>query len=244
MVTSAGRPPLAILFDLDDTLFEQADWLAGAWKAVAAAGAPPGPERERLEAALIRIAGEGSARGRIIDRALEAAGWSVPDMEPLLRAFRTHRPERLDTYPGVRPALAHLRRRVPIGLVTDGDPAIQRSKINALGLNDSFDAVVLSDELGREHRKPHPAPFLLAVERLGLAGLDADDRCRVVFVGDRPDKDVAGAMGVGLTAIRVLTGEYRLLESSPAPAAEYATAADAVAQLLGSLGAPSADLST
>jgi putative hydrolase of the HAD superfamily len=95
-----------------------------------------------------------------------------------------------------------LRTAVPIGLVSDGDPAIQRAKLEALRLRDAFDVVVFSDELGRDCRKPNRAPFDVAVTRLGV------EPGRAVYVGDSPVKDITGAMSAGLRAIRVRTGEY------------------------------------
>jgi len=103
-------------------------------------------------------------------------------------------------------ALSALRERIPIGLVTDGDVGVQRAKIEALGLTGAFDAVTFSDELGRDRRKPHPAPFLTAAESLGV------DAARCLMVGDRPDKDTRGAQAAGLFGtVRVRTGEYAKL---------------------------------
>jgi len=215
----------AVLFDLDDTLYDQRAWLAWAWETVAGAatayGVPPG----ELAAALGEIAAEGSDRGRIIDRALERVGWAGVPVEPLVRAFRSHAPGRLSCFPGVPAALAQLRARCPIGLVTDGDPGIQRAKLAALGLGDAFDVVVLSDELGRHYRKSHPAPFQAALGALGVGPGEA------LFVGDRPDKDVAGAAAAGVACIRVLTGEYAGLPDAVAPLVRVAGVADAVAHI-------------
>ncbi len=193
----------AVLFDLDDTLFEQREWLAGAWTAVAEApGAPRGPA---FYEALVTIAAEGSDRGQIIDRALEHVGAEDVAIEPLVSAFRRWTPDALTPYPGAREAVDALRARVPVALVSDGDPGLQRHKLSALAMAHAFDAVVLSDELGRSFRKPHPAPFLTAARLLGV-----DPSC-CVMVGDRPDKDVCGALAAGLIGtVRVRTGEYAL----------------------------------
>ncbi len=202
----------AVLFDLDDTLYDQRDWLAPAWAAVAAAAAPYGVARVALERALTAVAAEGSDRGRIIDRALARAGapGDVP-IAPLLAAFRCSVPSSLSPYDGARAALRSLRTELPIGLVSDGDVTIQRAKLRCLALEDAFDVVVLSDELGRERRKPHPAPFRAALAALGVPAEHA------VHIGDRPDKDVRGAAAVGMRAIRVRTGEYGAVPDDPAP---------------------------
>ena len=205
----------AVLFDLDDTIFPQSAWLSGAWQAVAAA-APNDVDRDSFHTALVEIAAEGSDRGRIIDRALERIGSPGCEIGPLMEAFRSHAPRYLAPYAGAVAGLQRLRTRVPIGLVTDGDVGIQQAKLAALGLDDAFDVVVMSDRLGRQHRKPDPAPFLAALEDLGV------EPGRAVHVGDRPDKDVAGAVGAGLRAIRVRTGEYSTHACPEAVWAEFA----------------------
>ena len=220
----------AVLFDLDDTLFGQSDWLAGAWEAVATAAATMGVAPAPFLGALTAVAAEGSDRGGIIDRALDAVGAAAVAPAPLVAVFRSHRPARLDPYPGVFAVLASLRQRVPIGCVTDGDPAIQRGKLAALGLTDAFDVVVLSDELGREHRKPDPLPFRRAVTALGV------DPARTVHVGDRPAKDVVGALAAGCVPVRVRTGEYADQPDDPAPwraVADVVAAAALLAPLVG-----------
>lgn len=193
----------AVLFDLDDTLFDQRRWLAGAWLAVAAAAGAWGVDVGLLRATLADVAGEGSARGDIIDRSLERIGATHVPVAPLVDAFKSFRSPALEPYAGVAPALARLRRRVPLALVTDGDVGVQTDKLVALGLASSFDAVVYSDRLGRAKRKPDRAPFDEA-RRLVGAGAAA-----TVHVGDHPRKDVWGATRAGLRAVRVLTGEYR-----------------------------------
>ena len=210
----------AVLFDLDDTLFDQRQWLEGAWLAVSAAAATYPVDTTALHRALREVAAEGSDQGRIIDRALARVGFPGVPVAPLVDAFRSHRPQRLQPYPGVVEALDELARRVHVGLVTDGDPAIQRSKLIALGLDAAFDVTVFSDELGRDRRKPHPAPFRRALDLLGLRP------GRVVHVGDRPGKDTAGATAAGMRAVRVRTGEYRDVPDDPAP---WATASDLAA---------------
>jgi FMN phosphatase YigB (HAD superfamily) len=60
------------------------------------------------------------------------------------------------------------------------------------GVADLFGAIVISDEVG--WRKPKAVIFEEACRRLGIAPPEA------LFVGDRPDIDVAGAQAVGMDA--------------------------------------------
>lgn len=212
----------AVLFDLDDTLYPQASFLDAAWAAVAAVAAPYGIDPAALHAALTDVASEGSDRGGIIDRALARIDAGKVPVEQLLAAFRTCAPARLSPFPGVREALSALRHRALTGLVTDGEVNGQRAKLHALRLEEAFDVVVYSDDLGRARRKPHPAPFQHALAELGVPAAAA------VMIGDRPDKDVAGAAAVGLRAIRVRTGEYAERPDKPAP---WRSVSDAVAAI-------------
>jgi putative hydrolase of the HAD superfamily len=218
-----SRPVRAALFDLDDTLYCHNDWLDGAWTAVAEAALRLGLDGPALDASLRRVAKSGSDQGGIIDAALEAIGVAAAlAVDPLVAAFRAHQPATLECFDGVVDALTRLQADVPIALVTDGDVGVQRSKLEALGLIDAFDVVVLSDELGRKFRKPHRRPFRAALARLGIDAADA------VFIGDRPDKDIAGAIGVGMRAIRVRSGEYRDQPNVPGTWASLPKVVDAI----------------
>jgi putative hydrolase of the HAD superfamily len=164
---------------------------------------------------------------------LARVGAAQHPVEPLLAAFRGYEAATLDSFPGVRAALGRLAARVPLGLVSDGDPAIQRSKLAALGLTDVFRAVVWSDEHGRAHRKPDPLPFSTVVELLGV------DACDTVYVGDRPEKDVAGAAAAGLVPIRVRTGEWAHQADGDGCWASVATVIDAIDLVTSVLDQPS-----
>lgn len=212
MVTgNPGNPVDAVLFDLDDTLYGQVAWRDQAWRLVADAGAEQfGIDSFKFLNALRATAAEGSDAGRIIDRALERIGHGDVPVASLADAFRSFDAPVLSPYPGVKAAIARLRARAKVALVSNGDPVIQWSKLDALDLDDAFDAVIMADVLGgrgREMRKPNPAPFLAAAEELGV------NPVRCVYIGDRPDEDMAGAHAAHMRSIRVRTGEHRLVES-------------------------------
>jgi putative hydrolase of the HAD superfamily len=215
---------LAVTVDLDDTLFPQAAWLAGAWTEVAEAAVPYGIPSDCLLPALTGVAAEGSDKGGIIDRALAVVGVSPALastlMPALISAFGCWAPVSLDLYPGAREGLVRLRSAgLTTAVITDGNPVIQRSKLAALGLFDLVDHIVISDEIGgRATRKPSPVPFLRALE---LCGCTPD---QAVHIGDRPAKDVAGAAGVGMRAVRVRTGEYYEIPDGAGDAAPWGSA--------------------
>ena len=216
----------AVLFDLDDTLYPQAQWLEGAWGKVCASAMRWGVKPEVLQPAIRSVAAEGSAGGGIIDRTLALLDVEHVPVAELVAAFRAHTAPVLVPYPGARDLLRALRSRVPVGLVTDGYEATQRSKVSSLNLDDAFDVVVYSDQWGRQFRKPHPKPFTLALDALAVAPEQA------VFVGDHPVKDVEGPQAIGMRSVRVRTGEYSCMEGSMQPWATVATLVDAADTLI------------
>jgi putative hydrolase of the HAD superfamily len=209
-----GPPPLAVVVDLDDTLYPQAAYLAGAAADVGAAAAAAGLDGDRVHAALLRELAAGSDRGGTIDRALLAAGIPAGEVaalvSPLVAAFTAHAPASLPPYPGAAEALARLGEVVPVGCLTDGNPAIQAAKLAATGLAPLLTAVLVTDSLGgRAARKPASDGLRVLAARLGVP---AD---RVLVVGDRPGKDVAVAAAVGARAVRVRQGEYASAPDEP-----------------------------
>ncbi len=221
--SGAGARCRGVLLDLDDTLYPQAQFLAAAWDAVAQAA--PAALRPALRAALAEVCAQGSDRGRIVDRALErVGGYEARTAAELVDVFREFRPVRLDPYPGVAERLARLAAAVPLVVLTDGNPAQQRAKLAATGLVPLLPHVVCTDELpgGRAARKPAPDGFRQALALLGCAPGEA------LMVGDRPDKDVAGAARLGIPVLRVRQGEYRRRADHGSESASFGTVAEAL----------------
>lgn len=90
-----------------------------------------------------------------------------------------------------RADLARLSRNYGLGVLTDGVTDWQRHKLRAHDLEDFFDAVVVSYEVGCH--KPDTAPYRLAEERLPA---DA-----YAMVGDS-DSDVEGGENAGWATYR------------------------------------------
>ena len=127
----------------------------------------------------------------------EAGADRGPELQPLWQSFAhqevIHVPE---PAPGVHGVLEVLSRRYPLGIVSDAvvTPGLQLRRIlQELGLLHYFSVCVFSDEAGAS--KPAAAVFHRAAAGLGVpvTGL--------VHIGDRADKDIAGAEGVGARGV-------------------------------------------
>ena len=104
--------------------------------------------------------------------------------------------ERWEPLPDAGPTLDRLGAMgLGLAVVTNGDGDQQRRKLVRMGLLPRLDWVLISGEVGAA--KPDPAIF----ERL-LAQSGAPPE-RVLFVGDRPDKDVLPAREMGMAALQI-----------------------------------------
>ena len=83
-----------------------------------------------------------------------------------------------------------------IALVADGEWESFQNVYRRSGLDDCFDAWVVSELVGQE--KPAASMFEAAYEKLGLT--DAD-KTRIVMIGNNLKKDVAGANRQGLISV-------------------------------------------
>jgi HAD superfamily hydrolase (TIGR01509 family) len=102
-------------------------------------------------------------------------------------------------YPDTEPVLRALRQRgIPLGIVSDIGWDL-RIHLARHGLEDLFDAVTMSYEVGVE--KPDPRIFLKACSDLGV------DPRATLMVGDSPLRD-GGANAVGIRAF-ILSAEHR-----------------------------------
>jgi HAD superfamily hydrolase (TIGR01509 family) len=125
----------------------------------------------------------------------------------LWRFHYAKHPSRLVT--GARRVLQSLSRRHTLGLVTSGDRDRVTRQLREFALTRAFRARVCGGDT--PEKKPHPAPLLMALEKLKLQ----PEEC--IYVGDTPeDLEMAGA--VGMSAIAVLgpfPTEKRLRAAKP-----------------------------
>lgn len=212
--------PRAVLFDLDDTLYPEREFVDGGFAAVGRFLAPHlDRPPEQLATRLIELH-DRDGRGRLFDTLLADHGLAA-DRDLVLACllvYRTHQPT-LRPFEGVIETLSALRSAgLRTGLVSDGEASVQRRKLGALpGVVAQLDQVVLTDELGREHWKPSPAPFRVACRLLNVqAGETA-------YVANDPRKDFIGARVAGLRTIRV----GRLPDEGGAKMVAYEPADDA-----------------
>lgn len=207
----------AVLFDLDDTLYDERQFvLSGLQAVVDAFSARLGVAPVELLRDLVRLLKTGG-RERLFDRLLLEMGRYDPDLvKAMVEVYRGHTP-RITLFPGVAAQLTRLRQRgYRLGLVTDGLPAVQSAKVRALGLDRAMDVVVFTWSLGEACSKPSPEGYRVALQSLKVSPREA------VYVGDNEAKDFRGANQLGLLTVRVPPPAWGLAATHVATTADDA----------------------
>ncbi len=195
--------PTAILFDLDNTLFDR----EAAFRGVAedfhaeflASSMPLG--RDEAVALMVTWDDDGySDRQEMRERWL--AEW--PEAGLNLDAFNGWYRQVMARHSlpdaAVNDFLARLNRTgMPWGIVTNGNGRNQRSKCRTTGLEGLTSFIIVSEEQG--YAKPDPRIYQDAMSALGLASPDD-----VMFVGDNPVTDIDGARAFGMRTAWVSRG--------------------------------------
>lgn len=185
-----GASLKAVVFDLDDTLLPEWQYVRSAYGAVArhVYRDPPRAQEARdwLWSRFLR--GEHSGA---LNALLERAGRGEEEVGPLLEVYRAHLPAvRLNA--GVRRTLSDLRGAgLKLGVISDGPLITQQRKVEALGLGDWVDEIRLTDAWGRDYWKPHARAYQDLSERWGLTGPE------LAYVGDNLAKDFIAPQALG-----------------------------------------------
>jgi putative hydrolase of the HAD superfamily len=204
----------AVAFDLDGTLLDHEraardaveDWVAArGWQAPEDTAAQwLRLEREHFAAfttGAITFEEQRRRRLRAFLPLVTNAGVAEADLDDLFAEYATFYESRWVAFDDARAVLANLVAAdgYVLGVLTNGQRAQQLAKLSRVGLLDRFAVVVASSELPAG--KPDPRAFTALCQRLGTAPGS------VMFVGDDPVTDVAGARGAGLQAVLLDRGQ-------------------------------------
>ncbi len=195
MMVQSQQAPRAVLWDMDGTLLDSAEFHWLSWRAVMAAEG-----REMSHEHFL------STFGRRNDAILRGLfGDDFPDAEVVrIAAAKEERYRALalaggvEPLPGVRAWLTHLRAGGWRQAIASSAPHLNIAALaGALGIVAMFDAVVGDEDV--RHGKPDPEVFLTAAARLGVVPA----RCVVV---EDAAAGIEGARRAGMRSIAVGPG--------------------------------------
>lgn len=181
------QPILGVIFDLDDTLYSEKQYVRSGYKAVA------------------KLLGDEALADRLwtyfengkpaIDELLNELG-CMGRKEECLEAYREQIPE-ITLYDGVVDLILELKSKgIKVAIITDGRVSGQKRKLQALGLDKLIDDIIITDELGgTRFRKPCDIAFRIMQCRWGLPFE------QMVYVGDNAEKDLQAPKQLGMRSV-------------------------------------------
>lgn len=180
-----------VVFDLDDTLYKEIDYLRSAYRYIAGQLAAGEVEREEIFGTLYGAYREGRDAFAVLLGNCRNAEFTK---DTLLNWYRSHKPQ-ISLTDGCSEFLARLSANgCRLGIITDGRTVTQTNKIAALGLYEYIadEDIVISERFGSE--KPSPANYLHFMNKYGA---DA----RYYYIADNTAKDFIAPNRLGWTTV-------------------------------------------
>lgn len=170
-----------VVFDLDDTLYKEIDFLKSGYKSIC--------EHYNLEGSVYEKMLSWYYAGKDVFSALINNYNLNIDKTDLLKIYREHIPNiKLDV--SVISTLSKLKsQNIVMGIITDGRTITQNNKISALGLSKFIDNenIIISEDFGSE--KPSEKNYLYFQNKY--------PDYNYIYIGDNIQKDFVGANNLG-----------------------------------------------
>ena len=179
-----------VIFDLDDTLYSEKEYVRSGYRFVAKIFPEINDMEQKLWSAFLN-------QEKAFNSVLQSEGYLTEGhLKKCVDGYRNHDPD-IRLYEGVRDLLITLKHDgKKLGMITDGRPEGQRKKIKSLQLEQLFDYIIITDELGGEvFRKPNPKSFSVIREFFQT------EYNKMVYIGDNLQKDFQAPMTLGMRSI-------------------------------------------
>lgn len=217
------------MWDLDDTLILERDYVRSGFRAVAESVALTAAIDVEEVSDFLWTGFESGVRGdafnRVRNRFPELKRFPVLQM---VDTYRSHSPD-INVPPEALAIMARIRQQNRNqAAITDGPLAGQQSKAMAINLSNLVDLIIFTDEWGREYWKPNERAFLKVQHQF-----DADPS-ECVYIGDNPSKDFVSPTALGWGSIRMRRhGQLHVNSEDGTPAKLEASDWFELAELLG-----------
>ncbi len=221
-----------IVFDLDDTLYDELDYCKSGFDAVAyfLASQFPNFSAENIFAALWREFQSGN-HTKTFNAALDTLGIKyTPDLiTQCVQTYRNHNPK-IALPKETKDVLEQLSKKYTLALLTDGFLPAQKLKVLALGIEKYFKSIIYTEEMGRNCWKPSPAGFEKLMRNLNTR----PENC--AYIADNPAKDFIAPNQLGFITIQILRSNCIHLGQPATPEATPKHTIKNLTQLLELLG--------
>ena len=176
----------ALVFDLDDTLYNELDFLKSAFREISSTLDPM--NKNILFVKMFSLYRSGENAFEYLVKNYEA------DLANILYQYRSHFPS-ITPFPGVKEVFSQIKEKNgKIGVVTDGRESTQVNKLKALGLFGQIDHLVISETMGQE--KPSLENFKVVEDHLRVEDY--------YYFGDNFKKDFIAPLKLGWQTVGLI----------------------------------------
>ncbi len=208
---TGDRPVVeSVIFDLDDTLYNEMTFVIGAFTEVAVFLAQrTGLEAKTLLDHLLMIERR-DGRGQVFETLLASYSLNPKWAKAMLATYRSAVPP-LSFFADTTALLTSLSAAgIPTAVVTDGYGLVQANKAAGLHLDTHVDAIVYTDSLGHGGAKPGTAGFETALAMIG------SEESTSAYVGNDVTKDFIGPRQLGMQSVLINRKTIGRVEDQPA----------------------------
>jgi len=188
-----------VIFDLDDTLYDEIDYCKSGFRAVADFLANlnevPAPD---VFNALWNQFTTGN-RKKTFNKTLDEIGTDYDDnlIQKLINVYRNHVPT-IKLPIDSQNILRELSKKYTLALLTDGFLPAQQLKVQALGIEKYFKCIIYTEQLGRKFWKPSPVGFEKIMQ---ICNANSEN---IACVADNEKKDFIAPNRLGFKTIQII----------------------------------------
>lgn len=181
-----------MIFDLDDTLYYEIDFLKSAYREIASK-----IDHENMNSVYQKMIDSYSKNEDVFGYLVKH--YNKFSKNELLEVYRNHVPE-ISLNIGAKDLIDYCRlHSYKMGIITDGRSITQRHKLKSLGIIELMDKIVISEEMGST--KPNQKNFTCFSD---------EALCEYYYIADNPKKDFIAPKSLGWKTICLLDIGYNI----------------------------------
>ena len=206
---------MIIIFDLDDTLYNEIEFVKSGFKSVAYYLSKKTQYSQNfIYLELLKIMNK-NGRGQVFNIFVKQFNLKSYYINKCISNYRLHKPKIQIAYK-VKKILYNLRKlNYPLYIVTDGNKIVQNNKIVSLGLKKYIKKIYITHRYGKIYAKPSTYCFKL------IKKIEKVKWNQMIYIGDNPKKDFINLKPLGMRTIRILQGDYNKKKVSKKFDAEF-----------------------
>lgn len=190
-----------VIFDLDDVLFSERDYIKSGFGEVAKILSSNKDRQKELVRRMLEIFEINPYRvfNQLVSEIKDLSTKESVLVNLMINTYHNHKSS-IHLYPDSLLVLKTLRKKgIHTAILSDGREKSQRLKIESLSLANRVDQIILTDSLGpnRKFWKPNPYAFRLLVNDFGV---EPNQAC---YIGDNATKDFGGPNKIGMKTVLI-----------------------------------------